>query len=85
MKKTSLLVLAGALVTFVAVAAPARAEDYPEKAECENAIGYIKSNGVACKAEADAIARPNVSCESRSKAQHVFAKYASCRKKVTGS
>ena len=84
MKKTSLL-LAGALVAFVVVAAPARAEDYPEKAECETAVGYIKSNSVACKEEADAIARPNVSCESRSKAQHVFSKYASCRKKVTGS
>ena len=84
MKKTS-LVVAGALVAFVAVAMPARAEDYPEKVQCESAIGYIKSNSVACKDEADAISRPNVSCESRSKAQHVFSKYASCRKKVTGS
>lgn len=61
------------------------AEEYPEKAECETAIGYIESNSVACAEEVDAITRPNVSCESRAKAQYVFSKFASCRKTVTGS
>ena len=84
MKKTAAVLIAGGLLAFVALTIPARADDYPEKQECINAIAYIQVHIDQCKTEADAVGTAAVSCETRAKAQSVFSKFASCRKKVVG-
>lgn len=84
MKKTAAVLIVGALLAGVALAVPASADDYPEKQECINAIAYIQVHIDQCKQEADAVGSATVSCETRAKAQSVFSKFASCRKKVVG-
>lgn len=84
MKKTAAVLIVGGLLAGVALTVPASADDYPEKQECINAIAYIQVHVDQCKQEADAVGSATVSCETRAKAQHVFSKFASCRKKVVG-
>ena len=83
-KKGALLLAAG-LVAFVALGAPARADDYPERAACEKALTAITARAELCTDELAQVNKPNVGCETKSKSAHVFAKLASCEAKVLRS
>ena len=80
--KKAALLLAAALVAFIALGAPARADDYPERAACEKALVAITAQADTCTDELSQVNKPNVGCETKSKSAHVFAKLASCQAKI---